>query len=76
MQCGVRSGMWRSMLLSFAVQTLAVAAVVIISIFTVDQLGAISLPQPDAAAAASAKGDEDRRIEKRGSCGTVEPSRT
>lgn len=34
------------MLLSFAVQTLAIAAVVIISIFTVDQLGAISLLQP------------------------------
>ncbi len=34
------------MLFSFAVQTCAVAAIVIISLFTVDALGAISLPQP------------------------------
>ena len=37
--------MWRSMIISFGFQTIAVAVAVIISIFTVDKLGAISLPQ-------------------------------
>jgi protein TonB len=38
-------GMWRSMIISFGVQTIAIAIVVIVSIFTVDKLGAISPPQ-------------------------------
>jgi protein TonB len=46
--CGVVSerSMWRSMAISFTVQALAVIAGVIISILTVDKLGAIALPQP------------------------------
>jgi periplasmic protein TonB len=39
-------GMWRSMIISFGFQALAIIAAVIISIFTVDKLGAISLQQP------------------------------
>lgn len=39
-------GMWRSMIISFGLQALAITAAVIISIFTVDKLGAISLQQP------------------------------
>src|SRR3954451_8932929 len=38
--------MWRSMALSFTLQALGVTIAVVISILTVDALGAISLPQP------------------------------
>ena len=57
-----RNGMWRSMIISFAIQTTSNRAVVIVSIFTVDKLGAISAAAADAAATPSAKGHEDHRI--------------
>ena len=39
-------GMWRSMMISFALQSVAITACVIVSILTVDKLKAISLPPP------------------------------